>query len=108
MVAVCEDRPAAAHDLVERAGHAHFEALHRAAQRQFVRRLDDEVGVVPLDREVHEAEAEALAAFGKGAADGAEATMAAQVPDFEAHAHGHVNRRLAEPGPGAVWHIGAR
>ena len=62
VVAVGKHRALPAHHLVERARHPDFQPLHRPAQRLRVGGLDDEVRVVALHREVHQAEPEPLAA----------------------------------------------
>ena len=97
VVAVGEHGAAAVHDSIQRARHAHLQALHRAAQRHLVGRLHDAVDVVALHGEVHEAEPEPLAPFREGAAQGAEAAVRAQVPDLLADAYRDVQRSLAEP-----------
>ena len=74
------------HDLVERPRHPDLEALHRAGQRLRIGGFYDAVDVVPLHGELHQAEAEALAAAGKGPAQRAEAPVRAEVPHFPAHA----------------------
>ena len=66
VVAIGEHGAGAVHQLVEGARHPHLEPLHRAAQRLRVGRLDDAVDVVALHGELHQAEAEALAAVGEG------------------------------------------
>ena|SRR2546430_3403299 len=66
------------------------------------------VHVVALHREVHEAEAKPFAAARKGVAQGAKATVRAQVPHFATDPDRHVQRAIAEFAADSVRNIGAR
>src|SRR2546423_14575747 len=96
VVPIGEHRTGALHHLVEGARHPDLEPLHRAAQRFRVGRLHDAVDVVPLHREVHQAEAESLAPASEGQAQRAEAAVRAEVPHFPAHAERDVQRAFPE------------
>jgi len=96
VVPIGEHRPGALHHLVEGARHPDLEPLHRAAQRFRVGRLHDAVDVVPLHREVHQAEAESLAPASEGQAQRAEAAVRAKVPHFPAHAERDVQRSFSK------------
>ena len=72
MVAVSEDLAAALESAVEALGEANAETLQAAAQRVAVVGLDEEVDVIALDGEVHDAKAEAVASCGDGDAKGRE------------------------------------
>ncbi len=102
VVAVGEHRSAPAHHAVQGARHANLQALHGARERELVRRLDDEVDVIPLNGEVNEAEAEPGAAAFESAPQLPKAAMRAKVPHFLPHARGDVQRAAAETGPRAV------
>ena len=108
VVPVGEDGPAAAHHLVQRPRHPHLEALHRAAQRDVVGRLDDQVHVVPLNREVDQAESEPRAPPRKRPAQRAKTAMAAQVPDFPADPDGDVQSGATESAPRPVRYVATR
>ena len=108
VVAVGEHRSAPAHHAVQGARHANLQALHGARERELVGRLDDEVDVVPLDREVNEAEAEPGAAAFESAPQLPKAAMRAKVPHFLPHARGDVQRAAAETGPRAMNDVPSR
>ena len=54
MIAVGEDAPAALGEAVHRARHTGAEGLHAATECVAVRRFDDQVGVIALERVVRE------------------------------------------------------
>ena len=61
VVAVGEDRPAVAESTMRRASHANREPLHAAREGLLVRGFDDQVQVIGLHREVHDAKGALLA-----------------------------------------------
>lgn len=96
VVPVRKDRAAAAHHLVQSARHAHFEALHRAAERIRIGRLHDHVDVVALHGEVHQPVPESVASSFEGAAENAEAAMRPQIPDLASNSHRDMQRTVLE------------
>ena len=108
VVAVRKHGPLPVHYLVERARHPDLQPLHRPAQGLRVGRLDDEVRVVALHREVHQAEPEPFAPALECAAERAEATMRAEVPDLAPDADRHVQRGLAELAANPMRNVLAR
>src|SRR5882762_10079660 len=108
VVAVGKHRALPVHDLVERARHPDLEPLHRPAQRLRVGSLDDEVRVVALHREVHQAEPEPLAAALERAPECAKATMRAEVPDLATDADCDVQRALAKLAANPMRNVLAR
>jgi hypothetical protein len=55
MVPVAKERTSAAHACVQATGQTHRESLHRARKRASVSGLDEEMDMVRLNRELHEA-----------------------------------------------------
>jgi len=90
VVAVTPDCTAAAERAVDRPRDADGEAPHAAAERSRIVRLDDEVEMVVLDREMENPEA-AVGGRGEGAADGWEDPVGSEAvdgPATEGHMHG--------------------
>jgi hypothetical protein len=108
VIAIGEYGSAAAHDPVERARHPHLQAFHGAPQALRIEGLYDVVHVVALHREVHQAEAKPFAPARKGVAQGAKASVRAQVPDLATDPDGDVQRAIAELAADSVRDIGAR
>jgi tRNA A-37 threonylcarbamoyl transferase component Bud32 len=90
-------RGRSAHHLVEPLGDPDREALDRAGERAAVGRLDDEMDVVALDRELDDADVEPIATDPERGLDDAERAPAAQVVDVRRHAQGDVERHRAGP-----------
>ena len=95
MVAIREHLALAAHHPIEPTRHADPEPLHRRRERLMTTGLDDEMDMVPLDRELAEARADLDPGDGEGPPDDIERPTAAQVPDVREHAHGDVDRKPA-------------
>ena len=108
VVAVGEHRPAPAKDAVQPPRHAHLEPLHRPPERDLVGRLDDEVEVIALHREMNEPEAEADAPQLERARNRPEAAVRPQVPDLAPHPAGDVQRCFVKRRPRAMRHLRAR
>ena len=92
VVVVREHGALAPHDAVQRLGDADAQPLHAPCERPLIRRLDDQVDMVPLHGEVDQAEPEAVAAALEALADAGEAPLGAQIPDVRPHPPGHVHR----------------
>jgi hypothetical protein len=97
VIAILEHAARAPHHLVEPLGDADREALDRAGERTAVGRLDQEMDVVALDRELDDADIEAIATDPERRLDDAERAPAAQVVDVRRHAQGDVERHRAGP-----------
>ena len=92
VVAVSENRPAATGEAVEQPGEAGREALHRLREAGSAFRLDDEVQVIALNRVMHEAKAEPIAAAFERPLEREQRAPAAQVPAAVSDAQRGVDR----------------
>ena len=94
MVAVGKDIAPALHHPVQPTGESDREPLN--APRELLRRfrLDDQVQVVALHREMHECESVALLPSRERARNGPEASPAPQVPYFLPHSQRDVHRMV--------------
>jgi hypothetical protein len=109
VIAIVEHAAVAPHHPVEPFGDADREALDRAGERAAVGGLDEEMDVIALDRELDDADVEAIATDPKRRLDDAERAPAAQVVDVRRHAQGDVERHRAGPlAARAMSHAGAR
>ena len=91
VIAIGKDGPAPLHHAIEGARHADLEALHSARQRFLAVRLDDEVQVIALNRVMHEAKPEPIAAAFEGSLQREQCPPAAQVPAAFGHPQGGVD-----------------
>ena len=108
MVALGEQRPAPSEVSVEAPGQAHVQALHAARERPLVISLADEVKVLPLQAELDQPEAEALAARGDAPAHDTEGAAVAQRPDHGPESDGDMSDVVARDGAArTVRHAGA-
>ena len=85
-----------------------LEALHRPAEGDDVRRLDHEVDVVALHRDLDQAVPEPLAAALERLLEGAKAAVRPQVPDLAAQGQRDVQRTPAKLLPGPMRNIPPR
>ena len=108
VVAVGDRSPASTGQLVEASGHPHAEALHRAAQCDLIRGLDDEMDVIGLNRVVHDAHAQTLSRLAQGLADRRIQVEPAQIAGSAHHARRHVHGKSpVEDRPASVSHLRA-
>jgi hypothetical protein len=106
VVAVGEYSASAIEGTVDGARHANGQALHASRERAAIRRLDDEMKVVALHRELHQPKAEALATLRERAAHETEERLprrraAAQRRQPALHAQGDVQRVMPREGRAA-------
>src|SRR5206468_2722308 len=98
-IAVGENTPPRAHDLVELLGDAHTEPLHAPSETVLIVGLDDQMDVIALDREVRDAHAEAVAGGPERLFDAFEAAFGSEIPDVPAHPPIHVDGELSQSLP---------
>lgn len=95
VVAAVEDPAGTAEDAADDPGHADPYRLHSAAESEAVLGLDDEVGVVALQRVVEDAEVVAAGIVrerAQGAFEGADEAGRSQRRNVAENAHRHVRR----------------
>jgi hypothetical protein len=92
VVPVRKDLALAVHHAVQPPGDADGQPLQTARELFRVGRLDDQLDVVPLYREVDQAESGAIATIGESGCELSEGAPASQVPHMWEHAPGDVNR----------------
>jgi hypothetical protein len=93
---------------IELARHAHTESLHGPPEGDLVIRLDEEMEVIGLDREVDDARAESITRPTQGASDGRVDAMAAQIGDAADDARGDMDgKSRLEARPSAMRHLGS-
>ena len=89
-VMVGKDAAAAAHQAIECPRHADGQPLHAAGERYLCVRLDDEMHVIALQREVHQAKALAYAPLTEGFSERRPGSAAAQAADMRQDPQNHM------------------
>ncbi len=92
VVPIGEDTPATPSDPVDRSSEARADRLHPTPERFVIVGLDDQMGVVPLQRVVHQTKPGSDATVSEGALDFPHDSGGAKRGHVGAHSESHVSR----------------
>jgi len=95
MIAIGQDPPAAARDTIDRARQTRADRHHAASERVAIARLHDQMGVIALQRVLHQPESGTDAAARERALDPADDPSLAERRQPRTHAEGDVRRHDA-------------